>query len=183
VRSRFGPVQNCTGSIHRHQRRVQRAAKGNHTTASKSGVKFHHLDADGVKDAGEPGLAGWVIYVNYDDDGVADAGEPSATTGADGSYSITGVNPGTRKVKEVAQAGWTCSFPSPNCYHEETFTSGGALTNNDFGNWTTASKSGVKFTIWMPMGSRTRVSPGWPAGPSTSITTTTGCSTRASRRP
>jgi hypothetical protein len=117
---------------------------GNWTTATKSGMKFHDLDADGVKDAGEPGLAGWTIYVDYDNDGVLDAGEPSAVTAADGTYTITGIVPGTWRVKEVAQAGWTQSYPASG-YHEETFTSGAALTNNNFGNWQYATKSGYKF--------------------------------------
>ncbi len=107
-------------------------------------MKFHDLDADGVKDAGEMGLAGWTIYVDYDDDDVKDAGEPSAVTGADGTYTISGINLGTWKVKEVLQAGWTQSYPASG-YHEETFTSGASLTENDFGNWTTATKSGMKY--------------------------------------
>ena len=118
---------------------------GNWTTATKSGTKFEDLDADGAaREAGEPGLPGWTIYVDYDNDGVLDANEPSAVTAANGSYSITGINPGTWRVKEVAQAGWTNSFPALH-YHEEAFTSGAALTGNDFGNWTTATKSGTKF--------------------------------------
>jgi protocatechuate 3,4-dioxygenase beta subunit len=118
---------------------------GNWTTATKSGVKFEDLDADGSnQEAGEPGLPGWTIWVDYDNDGNVDAGEPSAVTGAGGAYTITGIVPGTWRVKEVLQAGWTCSYPSP-CYHEETFTSGAELRNNNFGNWTTASKSGMKF--------------------------------------
>ena len=40
----------------------------------KSGMKFEDLDADGVKDAGEPGLGGWTIYIDYNDDGVLDDG-------------------------------------------------------------------------------------------------------------
>jgi hypothetical protein len=117
---------------------------GNWRPATKSGMKFEDLDADGVKDAGEPGLSGWTIFVDYDDDGTADAGEPSAVTAADGTYLITGINPGTWKVKEVAQVGWTCSYPSP-CYHQETFTSSAALTDNDFGNYQYATKSGAKW--------------------------------------
>ncbi|KTB48963.1 hypothetical protein DEALK_18100 [Dehalogenimonas alkenigignens] len=117
---------------------------GNWTTASKSGMKFEDMNADGDKDAEDTGLAGWVIYVDYNDNGVKDANEPFATTAADGTYTITGINPGTWKVKEVAQAGWTQSYPVSG-YHEETFTSGAALTGNDFGNWTTAEKSGYKF--------------------------------------
>jgi len=107
--------------------------------ASKSGMKFHDLDADGVKDDGEPGLEGWTIYVDYNDDGELDADEPSATTAADGSYTITGINPGTWKVREVGQAGWTQTYPASGC-HEETFASGASLTDNDFGNWQVKAK-------------------------------------------
>ena len=112
--------------------------------ATKSGMKFDDLDADGVKDVGEPGLAGWTIYVDYDNDSVLDAGEPSAVTAAGGAYTINGITPGTWKVREVDQAGWTCSFPSP-CYHEETFASGAALTGNDFGNYQNVGQKVVKY--------------------------------------
>ena len=118
---------------------------GNFRPATKSGTKFEDLDADGAaQEAGEPGLPGWVIYVDYDDDGVLDAGEPSATTDANGDYTITGVVPGTYKVREVAQAGWTQSYPALG-YYEEVFSSSTVLTDNDFGNWAPASKAGTKF--------------------------------------
>ena len=128
-------------------------------------MKFDDQNADGVKDTGEPGLGGWTIFVDYNDNGTLDTGEPSAVTSAGGTgqpplgtYEITGINPGTFKVREVAQTGWTCSYPNPGtpdavtgvvtstaCYYEETFVSGVAETANDFGNWTAASKSGMKF--------------------------------------
>ena len=118
---------------------------GNWSTATKSGVKFNDLDADGaVREAGEPGLPGWTIYVDYDNDGVLDANEPSAVTGATGAYTISGINPGTWRVKEVGQAGWTNSYPALH-YHEEIFTSRAVLTGNDFGNWAVVGKSGIKF--------------------------------------
>ena len=108
---------------------------GNWQPANKSGMKFEDLDADGVKDAGETGLAGWTIYVDYNDNGVFDAAdEPSAVTASDGTYTITGINPGTYKVREELQAGWNCSYPDP-CYHEETFNSSGVYEGNDFGNY------------------------------------------------
>lgn len=117
---------------------------GNWTYANKSGVKFHDLDADGVKDPGEPGLEGWTIFVDYDDDGVHDPGEPGDITNATGYYSIGGIQPGLFKVREVQQVGWTQSYPGSG-YHEVDFTSGLDDQGNDFGNWTTASIQGMKF--------------------------------------
>ncbi len=113
---------------------------GNWREATKSGTKFHDQDADGsAREAGEPGLAGWTIYVDYDDDGVLDPDEPFGVTDAAGAYEITGIVPGTWKVREVRQVGWTCSFPPTSdafgCHYEETFDSGSDHPGNDFGNW------------------------------------------------
>ena len=127
---------------------------GNFKPATKSGVKFEDKDADGLdQETGEPGLAGWTIYVDYNNNGAKDTGEPSAVTSSAaatlGQYTITGIKGGTYKVREVGQTGWTCSFPATTdefgCYQSETFVSDGNYPNNDFGNWQPASKSGVKF--------------------------------------
>ncbi|MCC6766538.1 MAG: hypothetical protein IT293_17895 [Deltaproteobacteria bacterium] len=123
----------------------------NWTGISKTGTKFEDLDADGSpREAGEPGLAGWTIYVDYDDDGGRDPGEPFGVTDAGGSYTIVNIAAGTWKVREVGQPGWTCSFPATadafGCHHEETFVTGTAYPNNDFGNWRGATKSGTKFS-------------------------------------
>ncbi|MGB2712660.1 MAG: SdrD B-like domain-containing protein, partial [Vicinamibacterales bacterium] len=122
--------------------------------AKKSGMKFEDLDGDGHKDAGEPGLPGWQIFVDYNGNGVYDDGngsaakEPSAVTAADGTYTISPINPGTYDVREVQQEGWTCSYPTaePNCYYKnELFQSDTTNTGNDFGNYRKGSISGTKF--------------------------------------
>ena len=97
-----------------------------------------------MQDAGEPGRAGFTFYADYDDDAVKDAGEPSATSDASGAWTITNVESGTYKIREVAQAGWTCSLPSP-CHYTRTFTSGSSAGGLTFGNWGTASISGTLF--------------------------------------
>ena len=112
--------------------------------ATKAGTKFNDLDGDGVRDAGEPGLPGWTIYVDYNGNSVLDLGEPSAVTAANGTYTINAIVPGTYRVREVAQADWVCTFPNP-CYHEETFLAGSHLTGNDFGNFQLIDKTGSKY--------------------------------------
>lgn len=63
-------------------------------TAEIHGSKWSDLNANGVWDAGEPGVADWTVYVDLDEDGQLDAGtEPWTTTAADGSYALTGLDP------------------------------------------------------------------------------------------
>src|SRR5918912_4115682 len=116
----------------------------NEKKASKSGTKFHDLDADGARDGGEPGLAGWTFYVDYDGDSTLDAGEPSAASGADGTFTINAVTPGTWAVREVGQVDWFCSTPAA-CTYTPAFVSGGTTSNLVFGNYQRASVSGMKF--------------------------------------
>ncbi len=116
----------------------------NYQVSTVTGMKWEDEDADGVKEAGDLGLSGWVIYVDYNDNGTKDAGEPFATTGAGGTYTITGIKPGSFKVREVPQTGWQCSAPIP-CFYTETFTSGSAKTGKDFGNYQQGTVTGLKF--------------------------------------
>ncbi len=117
---------------------------GNFRQGTVSGLKFEDKNANGVKDAGDGGLDGWTIYVDYNANSTKDSGEPSAVTSGGGTYTISGVDPGSWKLREVAQSGWTCSYPSP-CSHAINVISGGSVTGKEFGNWTTGSVSGVKF--------------------------------------
>ena len=76
------------------------------------GAKWNDLDGDGVRDKGEPGLSGWTVFLDTNQNGILDSGERSTTTGADGSYSFTGLSVGTYTVAEVAQSGWTQTCPT-----------------------------------------------------------------------
>ena len=113
--------------------------------AKKSGMKFEDKDGDGVKDAGEPGLAGWKIHLF----GANDSDHQVATTDAEGKYAFY-VKPGSYTVCEEQQAGWTQSYPtagadcsththggtsSPGAKgYAITLTSGQDDKDNDFGN-------------------------------------------------
>ncbi|HKP88982.1 MAG TPA: SdrD B-like domain-containing protein [Thermoleophilaceae bacterium] len=109
-----------------------------------SGVKFEDVNANGVRDGGEPGLPGWTVYVDLNGNSSLDAGEPSAVTGPTGAYTIDDVRSGTHRVREVAQAGWTCSLPSP-CSYTQAFAAGTDATGRDFGAWRAATAAGVVF--------------------------------------
>ena len=61
------------------------------------------------------------MYVDLDGDGQLDVGEPSATTIADGTYSLGNITPGTRMLRVDAPAGWVCSSP---CSRSVAFASG-----------------------------------------------------------
>ncbi len=137
---------------------------GNFQQGTKSGVKFKDLNANGTKDAGDPGLNGWTIraYTDTNGDGVLQAGETtfvSQTTATansvDGAYEFS-LDPGKYVVCEVLQATWIQSAPSGNTKCSAvsglgaagfavTITSGSSEVDNDFGNYQNITKSGVKF--------------------------------------
>src|SRR5262249_44007775 len=67
--------------------------------------------------------------------GVLNTGEPSAVSDAAGNYTLTGVVPGTVRLREVPQSGWARSQPgAPGAI---VFTAGvrQTLTGKDFGDY------------------------------------------------
>ena len=124
----------------RVQPRRARTARG----CKAEGTKFHDLNADGKRDAGEPGLAGCRIWADYDDDGVRDTGEPYDDTDASGATrspassrraAVTTARTARAKKYRLREqrpgggtGGWTCSYPNAS-------TSGGFATGKggDFG--------------------------------------------------
>lgn len=61
---------------------------GDTGTGAIHGTKWHDLNANGVKDSGEPGLPGWTIFLDQNQSGTLDAGERWTTTGANGDYAF-----------------------------------------------------------------------------------------------
>ena len=97
------------------------------------GVKFHDANGSGVRDPGEPGLAGWTMYLDLNHNGILDANEPRTVTAADnlstpnvdetGQYAFTHLEPGTYSVREVPQDNFTQTFP-----RELVFTPGSSVS-------------------------------------------------------
>jgi hypothetical protein len=133
-------------------------------------MKFNDLDGDGVKDAGEPGLDGWVIHLFIANKSV----HQTYTTAGGGLYSFS-VPAGTYTICEqlvVSVPPWVQTFPTAgpgvvNCaatvdtpvdnptpgplgYTVEVTAGTGCgggqqITGKDFGNIQLATKSGTKW--------------------------------------
>ncbi len=80
-------------------------------TAQIHGTVYNDLDADGTRDAGEPGLANWSVFLDDNNNGTRDAGEAVTFTSATGTYSFSGLAAGTYTVAEVIPAGWVQTSP------------------------------------------------------------------------
>jgi len=78
---------------------------GNLPTGNITGYKWEDRDLDGSWDIGEPGVPGWVIYLN----GTAINGDVvnlTDTTDENGFYSFVGLLPGLYIVTEGNRTGW-----------------------------------------------------------------------------
>lgn len=114
--------------------------------------KFDDLNANGVRDAGEPPLPGWSFDVF--------ASGATLTTDAGGS-ACTELAPGTTGVREQMQPGWT---PTTALLRSTTITAG-ATTTELFGNHRNASHGTLcitKFRDDNRNGIRDGAEPGMP---------------------
>jgi hypothetical protein len=66
-----------------------------------SGTVYLDENASGTLDAGEPGLAGRVVFVDLNNDGTLDIGDPTATTDAQGNFTLVNSSMTTGPVLEA----------------------------------------------------------------------------------
>lgn len=97
-------------------------------TSAIAGFKFGDVDADGVWDESEGGLAGWTIHLFR---AGSDTPIASAVTEADGSYSFEGLLPDGYTVHEVMQEGWMQTAGPEGTI---PITNGMLVVNANFGN-------------------------------------------------
>ena len=60
-----------------------------------SGIVYNDFNRNGRQDAGEPGLAGWQVYLDLKRDGTLDPGDPVTTTDVNGNYTVSGLADGS----------------------------------------------------------------------------------------
>ncbi|MEZ6039830.1 MAG: Ig-like domain-containing protein [Planctomycetaceae bacterium] len=79
-----------------------------------SGTVWNDVNANGIIDStpsAEPGLGGRIVFADLNSNGIPDASEPQTTTNPDGTYTISGVAPGTVNIVDVLPAGWRATSP------------------------------------------------------------------------
>ncbi len=139
---------------------------GNWTPATKSGYKFYDMNGNGIWDEGEPGLEGWVIFIDANNNGILDTDEISTTTGANGYYEFTGLTPGSYYFREVLRANWYNTYPVGGVYYE-TLLSGDISDNNNFGNVYYRDETAWRFGNIENMSLTNSTNWGWTDGPLT----------------
>jgi SdrD B-like domain len=92
------------------------------------GKKIDDTDCNG-KDDGEPGLSGWTITATN----TASGATVTATTDANGFYYFNNLPPGTYKISEGPQTGWTQSIPGGGGTYTVTLDAN-QVVQKDFGN-------------------------------------------------
>jgi hypothetical protein len=113
---------------------------GNAHTGSISGQKFYDFNGDGVKDAGEPGLAGWTIDL-------AGPVNSSAVTDDAGDYMFQNLTPGIYTLTETLRPGWAQTLPAAGSY-VVLLESGDDLDGVDFGNRQTVGRGNILGSVF-----------------------------------
>ncbi len=108
-----------------------------------TGNKFNDMNGNGVKEGGEPGLAGWTIAVV----GGVYYGSATAVTDSLGNYSIDSVFTGSHVVGEILQSGWTRTLPGGAGTYAVNGISGNLIVTagKDFGNFDNSDVSGLVY--------------------------------------
>jgi uncharacterized protein (DUF2141 family) len=124
--------------------------------ATISGTKFNDLNGNGVRDTGEPGLAGVTIQLR-NSVGLT----TSTTTDASGNFSFTGLAAGPYAISEIVPAGFVQTAPAAPGTFSVTVSPGQNATGFLFGNRAaTGSVSGTKFNDLNGNGVRDSGEPG-----------------------
>ena len=111
---------------------------GEFQTITISGQVFTDQNGDGVLDGTDTGLAGWTVNLVNSSNQIV-----SAITASGGSFSFTGVGPGSYTVEEELESGYA-QTSSPSSYTVVT-TSGHAVSGLSFGVFQLATISGELF--------------------------------------
>jgi hypothetical protein len=102
-------------------------------TGSITGTVWNDLDADGVKDSGEPALSGWRIFIDKDGDKKWDTNETYVRSNSSGVYTFSGLQNGTYRICEtLVDSSWRTTLPASGVY--TVVLTGGSTSTKNWGN-------------------------------------------------
>ncbi|MEZ6048188.1 MAG: SdrD B-like domain-containing protein [Planctomycetaceae bacterium] len=121
-------------------------------TGAITGNVWHDLNGDGIKDAGDTGIAGWTVYLDLNENKELDPEDPFVLTDGDGNYLFEGILGGapgntiSYEVQQVFPVGWEGSPGFDENLTAEVIE-GETTVLPDFAN-TTEAISGVSGTVY-----------------------------------
>src|SRR5206468_1574945 len=92
-----------------------------------SGYLWQDNNKDGIKQTGEPYLAGRQVYIDANDNGIYNAGTDilaSQPTSSTGDYFFTGLGATNFVVRVITNTGELTSTPVGNSFTKQTLTTG-----------------------------------------------------------
>ena len=105
-------------------------ARAREFEASISGMNFNDLNSNGIRDRGEPGLAGWqIVLKNSTNLTIA-----RTTTDEDGNYTFYSLSKGVYTLSVILKDGWRQTCPAEGEYTIVINESENNVTGINFGN-------------------------------------------------
>jgi len=115
-------------------------------TGAITGEAFNDRNGDGTRQAAEPGLPNWTIFLDANGDGLLNnpvsgdgvcdenADELCTDTDGAGNYAFSALALGSYTVRQVLQAGWTAIAPAAAGHAVELTAQAAVATGIDFAN-------------------------------------------------
>jgi protocatechuate 3,4-dioxygenase beta subunit len=115
-------------------------------TADFANFKNSSLSGQVLTTTGVP-LPGVTVYLDANNNGQLDSGERSLVVGSQGTFSFTGLRPGTYIVREIVPVGWNLASPTSAAYYVTT-TSGLQATGLIFYHFLQNQNNNVTDTVF-----------------------------------
>jgi hypothetical protein len=110
-----------------------------------NGTVWNDVNADGIRAAGDPGLAGWTVFVDLNNNGLQDATDLITTSDPSGVFSFPSLAGSSYTVRTVLQPGWNLSPGHPDVLNVNVV--GGTITTIQFAAFT-PTPGGVSGKLW-----------------------------------
>jgi len=129
---------------------------GDFELVTYSGIVFNDITGSGVYNGSDPGLGGFTVNLYTSSFTFI----TSVTCANDGTYSFTGIGPGSYIVQETTPTGWILTTPTNPPWYTLTATSGQNTTGLNCGNFKLATFSGNVFNDLNGNGVQNKGEPG-----------------------